>query len=48
MKFLNEILGRPKSERPFLLLVVGYPADDAEVPDIKRKPLEQYTSFIDE
>ena len=37
MKFLNEILGRPKSERPFLLLVVGYPADDAAVPDIKRK-----------
>ena len=47
MKFLNEILGRPKSERPFLLLVVGYPADDAKVPDIGRKPLEDFTSFID-
>jgi len=47
MKFLNEILGRPKSERPFLLLVVGYPADDAEVPDISRKALEEYASFID-
>jgi len=47
MKFLNEILGRPKSERPFLLLVVGYPADDAEVPDITRKSLEEYASFID-
>ncbi len=47
MKFLNEILGRPKSERPFLLLVVGYPADDARVPDIQRKPLEEFTSFID-
>jgi nitroreductase len=47
MKFLNEILGRPKSERPFLLLVVGYPADDARVPDIERKKLEQFTSFID-
>ena len=47
MKFLNEILGRPKSERPFLLLVVGYPAEDAEVPDITRKELEDYTSFID-
>jgi nitroreductase len=47
MKFLNEILGRPKSERPFLLLVVGYPADDAKVPDIERKPLEDFTSFID-
>jgi nitroreductase len=47
MKFLNEILGRPKSERPFLLLVTGYPADDAEVPDISRKSLEEFTSFID-
>ena len=47
MKFLNQILGRPKSERPFLLLVVGYPADDARVPDIKRKPLEEFTSFVD-
>ena len=48
MKFLNEILGRPKSERPFLLLVAGYPADDAEVPDISRKPLAAFTSFIDD
>jgi iodotyrosine deiodinase len=47
MKFLNEILGRPKSERPFLLLVVGYPAADAAVPDIERKPLEGFTSFIE-
>lgn len=47
MKFLNEILGRPKSERPFLLLVVGYPADDARVPDIRRKPLEDFASFVD-
>lgn len=47
MKFLNEILDRPKSERPFLLLVVGYPADDAKVPDIKRKALEDYASFIE-
>lgn len=47
MKFLNEILGRPKSERPFLLLVVGYPAEDAEVPDIGRKELDEFTSFIE-
>jgi len=47
MKFLNEILRRPKSERPFLLLVVGYPADDAEVPDISRMPLEDFTSFVE-
>jgi len=47
MKFLNELLGRPSSERPFLLLVVGYPADDAEVPDIKRKSLAEFASFVD-
>ena len=47
MKFLNEILGRPSSERPFLLLVAGYPADDAEVPDISRKPLEEFVSVVD-
>ena len=46
MKFLNEILGRPVHERPFLLLVAGYPADDATVPDINRKALEEFTSFI--
>ena len=47
MKFLNQILGRPTSERPFLLLVTGYPADDAEVPDISRKSLEEFASFVD-
>jgi nitroreductase len=47
MKFLNEILGRPKSERPFLLLVVGYPAEGAEVPDIGRKELAEFTSFVE-
>ena len=47
MKFLNEILGRPKTERPFLLLVVGYPADDCEVPDITRKPLDAIATFIE-
>ena len=48
MKFLNEILGRPTSERPFLLLVTGYPAADAQVPDIKRKPLHEIASFVDD
>jgi nitroreductase len=47
MKFLNEILGRPKSERPFLLLVAGYPADDARVPDIRRKELDEFTSWVE-
>ena len=48
MRFLNEILDRPKSERPFLLLVVGYPAEGAEVPDIDRKPLAAFTSFVED
>ena len=48
MKFLNEILGRPKNERPFLLLVVGYPADKARVPDIERKKLDDFTSWVEE
>ena len=48
MAFLNSILGRPKNERPFLLLVTGYPADDAKVPDIARKPLEEFTSFVED
>jgi len=47
MKFLNEILGRPKDlERPFLLLVAGYPAPDARVPDIARKPLSDIATFV--
>ena len=41
MGFLNEILERPKNERPFLLLVVGHPAKDAKVPDIKRKDMSE-------
>ncbi len=41
MGFLNEILDRPKNERPFLLLVVGRPAKDARVPDIKRKDISE-------
>ena len=46
MKFLNEILHRPKDlERPFLLLVVGYPAVGAQVPDIRRKPLAEIATF---
>ena len=48
MKFLNEILKRPSSERPFLLLVTGYPAEHAEVPDIERKPLAAFTSFVED
>ena len=46
MSFLNEICGRPKQERPFLILVVGYPAEDVEVPDISKKSLEEMTTFL--
>jgi len=46
MSFLNEVLGRPKNERSFLLLVVGYPAKDAKVPDIQKKKLKEIASFI--
>jgi nitroreductase len=45
MKFLNEILDRPSNERPFLLLTVGYPAEDAQVPDIRRKELSAIATF---
>lgn len=41
MRFLQEILGRPKNEVPFVLIPVGYPAPDAKVPDIKRKELAE-------
>jgi iodotyrosine deiodinase len=41
MGFLSQILGRPKSERPFILFPVGYPADDATVPDLSRKSLDE-------
>ena len=46
MKFLNEILRRPTNESCFLLLVVGYPAEDAVVPDIKRKRFEEVCTFM--
>jgi len=45
MKFLNSILDRPSNERPFVLLVTGFPAADARVPDITKKSLEEITTF---
>jgi len=41
MGFLREILKRPKHEKPFLLLVTGYPTENATVPDIEKLPLDQ-------
>lgn len=46
MKFLQEILERPKNEVPFVLIPVGYPAEDAEVPDIERKKLDEIMTVI--
>jgi len=41
MGFLSRILGRPANERPYILFPIGYPAPDCEVPDLRRKPLDQ-------
>ena len=46
MKFLTEILERPSHERPFLLLVVGFPEEGAMVPDIQRLPLDKISTFL--
>jgi nitroreductase len=46
MAFLNKILKRPSNERPFLVLVVGYPADGTSVPDIGKKALDEIATFI--
>jgi nitroreductase len=46
MGFLNEILGRPANERPFLILVTGYPARNAVVPNIVRKSPSEIMTFV--
>ncbi len=46
MAFLNELLGRPRHEVPYLLLVVGHPAPDCRVPAIERKPLSDVATFF--
>ncbi len=46
MGFLNRLLGRPSREKPYLVLVVGYPADDARVPVITKKPLDAVSTFL--
>jgi nitroreductase len=45
MSFLSELLGRPANERPLLLIVTGYPAEDARVPHLRRKPLDAIATF---
>ena len=46
MKFLNSILKRPTSERPYMIVVAGLPAENAEVPAISKKPLDEIAEFI--
>lgn len=46
MEFLNRVLERPERERPFLLLVTGYPAADARVPEIEKKSLDEIATFV--
>jgi iodotyrosine deiodinase len=46
MRFLNGILGRPESERPFLIVAVGYPSPAAQVPALPRKPAGETVDFI--
>jgi nitroreductase len=47
MKFLNGLLGRPDNERPFLILVAGYPEEGACVPAITKKPIEEIAVFVE-
>ncbi len=46
MKFMNQILARPSNEKPYMLIVAGHPSDDATVPDIKRKPFDEISSYF--
>src|SRR5882724_3448211 len=46
MGFLNQILQRPTNEKPFLILVVGYPANDACVPDISKKSMQESVTYV--
>jgi nitroreductase len=46
MGFLSKILKRPENERAFLLIPVGYPAEDAQVPAITRKKMEEVVEIV--
>ena len=45
MTFLYKILDRPENERPFLLMPIGYPANDAHVPNLRRKSIDEVSVF---
>jgi len=46
MKFLNRLLGRPDTERVYMLIVAGYPDEGAQVPEISKYSLEEISTFI--
>ncbi len=47
LNFLTKVLNRPKNEKPFLLIPVGYPAQDCEVPQIRRKTIDEIAVFYE-
>jgi iodotyrosine deiodinase len=47
MAFLSRVLNRPPNEKPFILFPVGYPAPDAEVPDLRRKSLKEVSVWLE-
>lgn len=47
MNFLREVLDRPEHERPYMVIPMGYPADDCTVPDLQRKTLDEIAVFKD-
>ncbi|MEE8143123.1 MAG: nitroreductase family protein [Planctomycetota bacterium] len=46
MRFLSQLLGRPKNEKPFILFPIGYPADDCQVPELERKTLTEISLWM--
>ena len=46
MRFLNRCLKRPENERPFLVLVTGFPSNDAKIPDLKRRNISEIATFL--
>ncbi|GAB5535119.1 MAG: nitroreductase family protein [Rubricoccaceae bacterium] len=48
MRFLSELLGRPANEAPYILFPIGYPASEATVPDLERKPLNEVAVWVEQ
>ncbi|MDF1809329.1 MAG: nitroreductase family protein [Phycisphaerales bacterium] len=47
MNFLREVLGRSENERPYMVIPMGYPADDCTVPDLERKSIDEISVFVE-